>query len=169
VGSVDNLRAEMVRLRRVLEQTLPRIGIASRPYRLETQLELDASRVVVLLERGAHRVALGSYAGAVLPSSVAPGIVAIRSEVSARLRQALLSDATPELLLDYARSEEAASDVEVWRACLELLPARSPKRASVVARLARIEAELAPAGSATVRPPGTAARSLAGHRNLPQL
>jgi hypothetical protein len=89
-NSVDNLRAEMVRLRKALEQSSPRISIASRPYRLETTLELDAQRVLAFLERGAHRVALGAYRGPVLPSSTAPGIVEIRSEVSARLREAML-------------------------------------------------------------------------------
>ena len=141
-NAVDNLRAEMVRLRRVLEQVGPRIIIASRPYRLETPVELDAQRVLAFLERGAHRVALGAYRGPVLPSSTAPGIVEIRTEVSARLRQAMLSDASADLLLEYARTDEATYDSEVWRACLELLPARSPKRASVVARLGRIEDEL---------------------------
>jgi len=147
-NSVDNLRAEMVRLRRVLEQATPRIGIASRPYRLESAIDLDALRVLALLERGAHRVALGAYRGPVLPSSTAPGVQEIRAEVSARLREAMLSDASAELLLEYARTDEATYDSEVWRACLELLPARSPKRASVVARLKRIEADLDPAGAA---------------------
>ena len=155
-SSADNLRAEMVRLRRVLDQATPRIGIASRPYRLESAVDLDALRVLALLERGAHRVALGAYRGPVLPNSTAPGIVEIRAEVSARLREAMLSDASAELLLEYARTAEATYDSEVWRACLELLPARSPKRASVVARLKRIEAELDPA------------RDAEDARNLPQ-
>ena len=101
-------------------------------------------------------MALGCYRGPVLPSSTAPGIVEIRTEVSARLRQAMLSDASADLLLEYARTDEATYDSEVWRACLELLPARSPKRASVVARLSRIEAEL------------DHAASVSAPRNLPQ-
>jgi hypothetical protein len=87
-------------------------------------------------------MALAAYRGTVLPGSTAPGVAEIRTEVSARLRQTLLSDASVEVLLDYARTEEATWDSEVWRACLELLPARSPQRAAVVASLARIEAEL---------------------------
>ncbi|MEB0260015.1 hypothetical protein, partial [Undibacterium sp. 5I1] len=59
-NSVDNLRAEMVRLRKVLDGTAPPISIASRPYRLGSPVELDAQRVLALLERGAHRVALGT-------------------------------------------------------------------------------------------------------------
>lgn len=144
-NAVDTLRAEMVRVRKVLEFFSPKIVITSRPYRLETPLELDAQRVLAFLERGAHRVAMGAYRGSVLPNSVAPGIGDIRSEVSARLREAMLADASVEVLLEYARSEEATWDTEVWRACLELLPARSPKRAAVVARLKRIDDELTPA------------------------
>jgi hypothetical protein len=62
--------------------------------------------------------------------------------VSQRLREALLTDASAETLLAYARTDEAAWDVDVWRECLRLLPAKSPKRASVVQRLERIESEL---------------------------
>jgi hypothetical protein len=133
-GGVDTLRAEMVRLRKVLEQLGPPITISSRPYRLDSHVELDAQRVLAFLERGAHRVALGAYQGSVLPASTAPGIVDIRTEVSARLREAMLSDASAELLLEYARTEDATYDTEVWRACLELLPARGPTRGTVVAR-----------------------------------
>ncbi|TFB76325.1 transcriptional regulator [Cryobacterium glaciale] len=140
--AVETLRAEMVRVRKVLALLDAPITITSRPYRLESRLELDAQQVLAFLERGAHRVALGAYRGAVLPGSSAPGIIEIRSEVSSRLREAMLADASVDLLLTYARTEEATWDTEVWRACLELLPARSPKRATVVAHLARIEDEI---------------------------
>lgn len=142
VTSVDTLRAEMVRVRKVLEQISPSVIIDSRPYRVQTPLELDAQRVLAFLERGAHRVALAAYRGAVLPHSLSPGIIAIRTEVSTRLREAMLTDASVDLLLEYARSEEATYDFEVWRACLELLPPRSPKRATVIARLQRIDDEI---------------------------
>ena len=45
---------------------------------------------------------------------------------------------TVEKLLAYADTDEAADDAEVLRLCLELLPARSPKRAGLVARLDRL-------------------------------
>jgi len=141
--AVVTLRAEMVRLRRVLEPVDTGLVPVSRPYRLPRRLDLDATRCLAFLDRGAHRVALGAYAGPVLPDSQAPGIRMIRTEVSARLREALLSDAAADTLLAYARTDEAAFDAEVWRACLRLLPPRSPKRASVVARLEHIDRELA--------------------------
>jgi hypothetical protein len=140
--AVETLRAEMVRVRKVLARLDVPITISSRPYRLESPLELDAQRVLAFLERGAHRVALGAYRGAVLPRSSAPGIAEIRQEVSDRVREAMLTDASVDLLLSYARTEEANWDTEVWRACLQLIPSRSPKRATVVARLARIEDEI---------------------------
>lgn len=132
------LRAEMVRLRKAL----PGLEVESRPYRLVDGLELDAHRVLAFLERGAHKVALSSYAGPVLPGSDAPGVVAIREELAATLRDVLLADAAPDVLLAYARTDEAAYDAEVWRELLRRLPPRSPKRAAVVARLERIEREL---------------------------
>ena len=141
--AVLTLRAEMVRLRRVLAPLDPTLVPVSRPYRLQRRLELDAGRCLAFLDRGAHRVALGAYAGPVLPGSQAPGIREIRAEVSVRLREAMLTDAAADTLLAYARTDEAAFDAEVWRACLALLPPKSPKRASVVARLEHIDRELA--------------------------
>ncbi len=137
--AVVTLRAEMVRLRRELPEE---IAPLSRPYRLPRGIDVDARRVLDFLDRGAHKVALGSYAGAVLPGSDAPGIAAIRDEVRATLREAMLADAAPDVLLAYARSDEAAYDVDVWRAALRILPAKSPKRASVVSRIERLEREL---------------------------
>lgn len=133
------LRAELVRLRRLLPAAL---APESRPYRLPVPVELDVHRVLGFLERGAHKVALGSYPGPLLPASEAPGIVAIRDELRATLREAMLADASADTLLEYARTDDAAYDAEVWRAALQRLPARSPKRAAVVSRLERIEAEL---------------------------
>lgn len=133
------LRPEMVRLRRNLPAGL---APESRPYRLTTPLELDAHRVLGFLERGAHKVALGAYAGPVLPRSDAPGIVAIREELRMALREAMLTDASADTLLEYARTDDAAFDLEVWTECLRRLPARSPKRASVVSRIEAIERSL---------------------------
>lgn len=140
--STVTLRAEMVRLRKALEGFDGSLVPLSRPYRLVRRLDLDAHRVLAFLDRGAHRVALAGYRGQLLPTSTAPGIVAIRDEVSQRLREALLADAAVDTLLAYARTDEASYDAEVWRACLRLLPLQSPKRTAVVVRIERIEDEL---------------------------
>ena len=138
-GSAETLRPEMVRLRKVLERTAPHLVPASRPYRLGPELETDAQHVLSLLDRGAHRVALAAYRGAVLPDSVAPGVEMVRESVRQSLREALIAEASADVLLAYADTEDAAEDVEVLRLCLSLLPARSPRRAGLVARIARLE------------------------------
>jgi len=141
--SVETLRPEMVRLRRVLETADSSLIPTSRPYKLPRVFDLDAHRVLAFLDRGAHRVALAGYSGQVLPTSGAPGIRVVREDVSARLRESMLTDASLDTLLAYARIDEASYDVEVWTACLTRLPAKSPKRASIVSRLERINSELA--------------------------
>lgn len=137
--AVDTVRPEMVRLRKILERTAPHLVPASRPYRLPAELETDAHQVMALLGRGAHRVALSAYRGSVLPHSVAPGVEEFREQVRLALREALLAEASAETLLAYSETSEAADDEEVLRLALSILPARSPKRAGLVARLERLE------------------------------
>ena len=102
----------------------------------------DSGQVLNCLQRGAHRIALEIYRGAVLPRSEAPGIVELRDRVSSLLREAVLTDGSAESLLKYAELPEARDDVDVRLAALKLLPPRSPKRAAVVADLERLETEL---------------------------
>lgn len=135
------LRAEMVRLRRVLEAVAPALVPESRPYRLPAALPLDAVKVLDHLDRGAHRQALDLYVGAVLPASEAPGVIRLRHRVSTALREAVLGDGSVDTLLRYLALEEAADDRDAWFAALRRLPAKSPKRAAVVAQLERLDAE----------------------------
>jgi hypothetical protein len=118
------VRAELSRLRRLVGTDL----VGSRPYRL----------LAPLLGRGAVGPALERYAGAVLPPSSAPGVVAARQRVSALLRQATLASRRPELLLRYSRLPEAQDDVAVWQTCLEWLPPGAPSRPGVAAHLHRL-------------------------------
>ncbi|MET0297701.1 MAG: transcriptional regulator, partial [Microbacterium sp.] len=138
-ASADTLRPELVRLRRALERTAPQLVPASRPYRLTSPLETDAHHVLSLLDRGAHRVALAAYRGEVLPDSTAPGVEEFRDTVRTTLREALVAEASVDVLLAYAETDAAADDAEVLRLCLSMLPARSPKRAGIVARVERAE------------------------------
>ncbi|MEO5321183.1 GAF domain-containing protein [Arthrobacter sp. CC3] len=141
-GSSMTLRPEMVRLRKVLQQLSPEAVPGSRPYRLPMDLMPDSGQVLNCLQRGAHRIALEIYRGAVLPRSEAPGIVDLRDRVSSLLREAVLTDGSADALLKYAELPEAKNDVGVRTAALRLLPPRSPKRAAVVADLERLEIEL---------------------------
>lgn len=141
-GSSVTLRAEMVRLRKVIQELSPDAVPESRPYRLPVELLPDSGQVLSCLQRGAHRIALEIYKGALLPRSEAPGVVQLRERVSHLLREALLSDGSVDSLLKYAELPEAKYDVDLRLAVLKLLPPRSPKRAAVVADLERIDREL---------------------------
>lgn len=133
--AVVTLRAEMVRLRKVLERVAPALVPTSRPYRLGAPLETDAHQVLSLLDRGAHRVALAAYRGEVLPDSIAPGIEEFRRTVAATLREALLTEASVDVLLAYADTPAGADDADLLTLCLSMLPPRSPRRAGLVARI----------------------------------
>jgi hypothetical protein len=128
------VRAELSRLRRLLGADL----VGSRPYRLLGRLETDLDQVRRLLARGSVASALERYPGAVLPGSSAPGVAGTRARVAALLRQAVLRSRRPELLLRYAQLPEARDDVAVWQACLDWLPASSPRRAAAAAHLLRL-------------------------------
>jgi len=131
------VRAEMARLRK----TLAPFGVElhSRPYRLGGRIETDAQYVLSLLDRGAHRVALASYPGDVLPGSVAPGIEDFRENVRTALRETLLAEASTDVLLAFADSPAGRDDVQALQLCLRMLPPRSPRRAGIVARLESLD------------------------------
>ena len=134
------VRAELSRLRRLLGPDL----VGSRPYRLLGRMETDLDQVRRLLARGSVGSALERYPGAVLPASRAPGVAGARERVSALLRQAVLRSRRPELLLRYAQLPEAGDDVAVWQACLDWLPASSPRRAAAAAHLLRLRRSARP-------------------------
>jgi hypothetical protein len=128
------VRAELSRLRRLVGPDL----VGSRPYRLRGRIETDLDQVRRLLARGSVGSALERYPGAVLPGSRAPGVLAARERVAALLRGAVLRSRRPELLLRYAQLPEAREDAAVWQACVEWLPAGSPRRTAAAAQLARL-------------------------------
>ena len=139
-SATSRLRAEMVRLRKLLDKFQAGIAPESKPYRVPEQVEIDAQQVVALLDRGAHRAALSAFRGALLPDSVAPGIEEIRDEVCLHLRESLLNDASVEVLMDYANTEQGLEDLDVWHQVLKRLPAKSPKRSHVVAHVESLSA-----------------------------
>lgn len=138
-ADMGTLRAEMVRLRKVLADFDPSLVPLSRPYRLAVPLPSDARQVLRAIENGDLDTALARYAGPVLPRSVAPGIEVIRDEVFAALRQGMLQDGTDAQLLRFLELPEVHDDEEVLGTTLQVLPARSPRRAMVVAALERLE------------------------------
>lgn len=138
-ADLGTLRAELVRLRKMLADFDESLVPLSRPYRLAHLPLCDAREVLRSIEGGDLDAALNHYEGPVLPRSLAPGIEEIRSEVFAALRQAMLQDGTGPQLIRFLELPEAEGDEEVLTTTLQVLPARSPHRALVVAALERIE------------------------------
>jgi GAF domain len=130
------IRAEMSRLRHHLGDGF----VSSRPYRIAVDLGSDVDDVRSLVRRGSLRRALAAYGGPVLPRSTAPGIVEMREDLRAELREALLQTTHVDLLLGYAQTPDGWDDVELWERCLGLLPDTSSRRTTVVARLHRLDA-----------------------------
>ena len=124
------VRAEVSRLRRVVGPDL----LGSRPYRLTAPLRTEVVEVRELLARGDRAGAVRACRGPVLPSSGAPGVVAVREELRADVRTALLHPPQDTaLLLDWLATPQGRDDAGLWQALLAALPAGSPEadRASV--------------------------------------
>ncbi|WAC50715.1 hypothetical protein [Frigoribacterium sp. SL97] len=135
VDAVSTLRPEMVRLRHVVEALDPTLVPLSRPYRLPRPVALDLDALVGLVDRGAHRAAVRADTGPALPSSTAPGVVALRVEVAATVRDALLTGGSIESLVSYSESDAGRDDVRVLLELLRRLPPGSPRRTHLVAHL----------------------------------
>ncbi|MCY1160175.1 MAG: hypothetical protein MOP51_3200, partial [Citricoccus sp.] len=146
-GQDVTLRAELHRLRRMLAgfaEGAPEagpVGVDSRPYRISGPLRTDAGLARDALRRGDLEAALRCAVGMVLPRSEAPGILEIRLELHAGLREAVLQDAGLEQLWTYLGRPEAAGDLELWSMALRMLPADSPRRALAVSTIERITAD----------------------------
>ncbi|TDN44728.1 GAF domain-containing protein [Curtobacterium flaccumfaciens] len=137
-GALVTLRAELVRLRRVLAAAAPGVTLTSRPYRL-SGLRTDVDGVLSALDRGARLQAVDRYDGPVLPGSAAPGVDALRDRVRGRFREAVVADGSVDALLAWSRTPDGSADARVLRALLAALPRRSPRRAGLVATIEALE------------------------------
>jgi GAF domain len=113
------LRAEMVRLRRLLSAEI----LGSRPYRLRAHVVTDAAQVMRLVEKGSMTEALRRYRGPLLPTSQAPGVERIRRRVEQHVRAGLVSAADPALLLRWSRTPWGRDDLEMWELLARIAPA----------------------------------------------
>lgn len=77
------------------------------------------------------------YDGPLLPSSEAPGIVQLRRSLALTLREAIIADGSAEDLWRYLQLPEATDDEHALYTALRILPADSPQRAVLVARMQR--------------------------------
>lgn len=130
------VRAEMVRLRKVLAE-LPGRVLSSRPYRLQWDLQTTMGRLWDALELGDLDGALQLYSPALLARSQAPGVVTLRYRAEAALREMVLDRGSAQQLLNLGRQ---LADADLLRAALRELPADSPARSLVVAEVRELEA-----------------------------
>ena len=112
---------------------------------------------------------MAPLAGAVPLRDRATGTAHLRETVRAQLRESLLAGASVDTLLAFARTSDGADDVEVWLACLRLLPPRSPRRSAIVARLEELDAALTTGtGRARREDPDRTRRAWSGSAGQPR-
>jgi hypothetical protein len=136
--SPATLRAEVVRLRSLLGADV----LASRPYRLCSEVTSDWAAVAAKLAAGDLPGALTLYPGPLLPHSEAPEVVRLRADLHGWLRALVLADGGQELVVNWTQSRWGADDLEMWHRQCALLPSRSPLRPRAEAMVERLDAEL---------------------------
>jgi hypothetical protein len=139
-SSDSTLRSELNRLRNLLGDAL----LASRPYRLVAELTADWLAVESHLAVGDVTSAMRAYRGPLLPTSTAPGVVRLRENVAASMRQAVRDSGEPDLMSTWTRSAWGADDYDMWQAQFNALGAASPLRSLAAGQLARLDRELGP-------------------------
>jgi transcriptional regulator of acetoin/glycerol metabolism len=132
------VRAEMTRLRRVLEASGAGGLLLSRPYRPAAALDTDVAELRRRLARGAVHKALDLFTGPPLPGSDAPAVVEARDEVVAELRQAILRSRSASALERWTATGCGHDDAEAWQLLEACLPYGSPKRATARAHRLRL-------------------------------
>jgi hypothetical protein len=136
--SPATLRAEVVRLRSLLGADV----LASRPYRLCSEVTSDWAAVAARLAAGDLAGALNLYPGPLLPPSEAPEVVRLRADLHGWLRALVLTGGGQELVVNWTQSRWGADDLEMWHRQCALLPSRSPLRPRAEAMVERLDAEL---------------------------
>jgi hypothetical protein len=136
--SPATLRAEVVRLRSLLGADV----LASRPYRLCSEVTSDWAAVAARLAAGDLAGALNLYPGPLLPPSEAPEVVRLRADLHGWLRALVLAGGGQELVVNWTQSRWGADDLEMWHRQCALLPSRSPLRPRAEAMVQRLDAEL---------------------------
>lgn len=136
-NSASTLRAELNRLRSLLGDDL----LASRPYRLVAEVTADWLAVEAHLASGDVVAATQAYRGPLLPRSVAPGVVRLRTDVELSLRQAVLEHGVPDLMSSWTRSSWGADDYDMWLAQRAAVSTTSPLLPLISGQIARLDRE----------------------------
>jgi transcriptional regulator of acetoin/glycerol metabolism len=135
---VVTIRAELSRLRRVVGAEF----IGSRPYRLLRPVITDFATTLDALARGDARAAVAGYAGPLLPQSVAPSIAALRGELSAGVRNAVIDSGDVGLLRHWLEHPDGRDDRDGWRVLHERAETGSADWVKARGHLAGIDFEL---------------------------
>jgi len=136
-NSASTLRAELNRLRSLLGDDL----LASRPYRLVAEVSADWLAVEAHLASGDVVAATQAYRGPLLPRSVAPGVVRLRTDVELSLRQAVLEHGVPDLMSSWTRSSWGADDYDMWLALRAASSPTSPLLPLISGQIKRLDRE----------------------------
>lgn len=133
----STVRVELLRLRRWLASVPGAPTLESRPYRLSRPILVDAVEVTSHLARGEHQEALNLFHAPLAPHCDGVALDLVHSTAAA-LREAILTDADVDALIEYLARPQAADDADAWRLALQLLPPHSPRRALVVSHLEKL-------------------------------
>ncbi|EAQ00330.1 hypothetical protein JNB_09164 [Janibacter sp. HTCC2649] len=128
--SPSTLKAEVSHLRQALGGRL-----ASRPYRLDLPVACDAVEVMRAVRSGDVEGAVTAYGGDLMPGTDSPELTQTGDYLAVAVRESLLADPRPEVVVRYARSVPYDTEV-VERALAALGDRPHTARAELLALLA---------------------------------
>lgn len=138
---VVTVRAEMSRLRKVIGAE----NLGSRPYRLLAPITSDIGEVFDALDNGDVESALTRYSGPLLTQSVSPAIARLRTQLSATVREAVLSESATgrtDLLRRWLELPEGRDDRDGWQVLRDSAGLDAVARAQAGGHLAGLDFEL---------------------------
>jgi hypothetical protein len=137
------IRVEISRLRKLLGDC-----IETEHYRLRAGVSSDVAQVCGLLHRGEVLEAARGYAGPLLPSSSAPGVVRQREALESWMRQSVMSAGDLEALWAWLQTTSGARDLAAWQRLLSNLRFQDPRRSLAASRISGLRAAESPAPDA---------------------
>jgi hypothetical protein len=134
-GHPASVRVEMSRLRRLIPDALH-----TSDYRITCEVDSDFKQVRALLGTGQVTEAVAKYAGPLLPTSSAPGIIRARAELDGWMRQAVITSHDPEAIWTWVQAPSGTDDLIAWLRLLTALDYDDPRRGLAVTRTAALRA-----------------------------
>jgi len=128
-----SIRVEISRLRKLLGDC-----IDTDHYRLRAGVSSDVSEVCGLLHRGAVLQAAQHYAGPLLPSSSAPGVVREREALESWMRQSVMSSGDQQALWAWLQTAGGTADLPAWQRLLANLAFQDPRRSLAASRVGQL-------------------------------